>query len=154
MIPLPPRIMLLFLTIPILTIDTPFIHWQNYLPKFIWQEKTSWVKYRVLQDARNNLKLYFAACLIWRKEWISLRIKRLFRVRGAQPEVLLAWIFLVWLIIHIITLIIRNTGSPQLMICSLMTTWSCNRFKPNDSPLKLQQLSPFTLCYSLKRELL
>ena len=70
-----PRMLLLFQTIPIVTLDLPFRQWQRYISKFIWQVKKPRVKVKILQaKERGGLRLldlktyFFACCLMWIKD--------------------------------------------------------------------------------------
>lgn len=70
-----PRMLILFQTILVLTVDVPFKQWQKDISKFVWQAKKPWVVYKVLQDTEErgglglpDSKLYFAVCLVWMKE--------------------------------------------------------------------------------------
>lgn len=69
------RMMSLFQTIPVLTMDVPLKQWQKM---YKVSEKTQ-IKYTVLQDGNERgglglliLKLCFTACLIQMKEWMLL----------------------------------------------------------------------------------
>lgn len=75
------RMLFLFQIIPVLTIDVLFKQRQKDISKFVQRDEKLWVKYKMLQDAKErvglglpDLKFYFAACcLAWIKYWMTLR---------------------------------------------------------------------------------
>lgn len=49
-----PRMLFLFQSMLIVTLDASFNQWQKDLSRFIWQCKTSCIKYKILQDAKER----------------------------------------------------------------------------------------------------
>uniref|UniRef100_A0A803SPA4 Reverse transcriptase domain-containing protein n=1 Tax=Anolis carolinensis TaxID=28377 RepID=A0A803SPA4_ANOCA len=85
-----PRMLYLFQCLPILRNQKNFINWNKDLSKYIWQGKKPRIKMQNLTDDRNrggfaapNLKIYYEACnLIWIKDWIQLRNRKILNIEG------------------------------------------------------------------------
>uniref|UniRef100_A0A670HTD8 Reverse transcriptase domain-containing protein n=1 Tax=Podarcis muralis TaxID=64176 RepID=A0A670HTD8_PODMU len=85
-----PRLLFLFQNLPVIKGTACFKNWQRTLTKYIWQEKKPRVKLKYLTDSRErggfgvpNLRLYYeAACLLWIKEWVTLKDTDLLDLEG------------------------------------------------------------------------
>uniref|UniRef100_A0A670HKX5 Reverse transcriptase zinc-binding domain-containing protein n=1 Tax=Podarcis muralis TaxID=64176 RepID=A0A670HKX5_PODMU len=85
-----PRLLFLFQNLPVIKGTACFKNWQRTLTKYIWQEKKPRVKLKYLTDSRErggfgvpNLRLYYeAACLLWIKDWATLKDTDLLDLEG------------------------------------------------------------------------
>uniref|UniRef100_A0A803TK04 Reverse transcriptase domain-containing protein n=1 Tax=Anolis carolinensis TaxID=28377 RepID=A0A803TK04_ANOCA len=85
-----PRMLFLFQCLPILRSNKSFIDWKSDLSRFIWQGKKPRIKMKSLTDdkrrgglAMPDLKMYYEANnLIWIKDWILLKNRKLLNLEG------------------------------------------------------------------------
>lgn len=75
-----PRLIFLFMNLPIITNNGIFRDWNKELGKFVWRGKKARIKWIILKKESNrggcslpDLKLYYHACsLLWLQNWIKL----------------------------------------------------------------------------------
>ncbi|KAF7253859.1 LINE-1 retrotransposable element ORF2 protein, partial [Varanus komodoensis] len=85
-----PKLLFLFQVIPI-KIDRNFFDDLNFqISRFMWRKKKPRIKLKILQEAKENggfglpdwMLYYQASVLMWLKEWITLRNKRILYLEG------------------------------------------------------------------------
>lgn len=85
-----PRMSYLFQTIPIVKKKENFDKWRKDITNFVWSGRKPRIKYKILVDAKErgglqlpDLQLYHeTCCLVWVREQILLRNKKLLALEG------------------------------------------------------------------------